>query len=451
MTLILTLTDVSSEKPHISAVNCVKTIRVDRRDALIGSRSGCDLIVKDLCVSSRHAKITYRDGGYWLSELGTNGVCVNFSTTCIGRNNEYQIRPGDTIEIGRTFVFAQVDGAPQGLSELTMRLQEHCRRMPKAIATARYEKVTHAEPFVVAAMDLNGRPLPRFGAFDLYKLEISVVFHPSLEMPQIWGARANRAEWHMPRLVGSIRIVGYSRRADGINAFVKWEGPPIGLHDTLRLRLSRSRSAASPKDVSAMDGAVPRETRRKRWQRLIEKVDSLGTADDKARMHAICKLPIEGASKSAGPLLMDQRVAIMRVSINGEAPVVAGGERLDSVAYRLVVTGALGPESDFCFDSTDDLLIDSGVTGTSENYWTVWDRRHFRSPDFKDVRLCFFPEQHPSLPATIEQTNMGPLTCGGSFPPGGEEPFIKLSLEEQRRKDVSGALSGLLNMDREFA
>lgn len=66
------------------------------RELLIGRHYACDVVLSDPSVSRRHARVTFRDGGWILQDLeSTNGTTVN--GTAVGR---CELRPGDRLVLG---------------------------------------------------------------------------------------------------------------------------------------------------------------------------------------------------------------------------------------------------------------------------------------------------------------------------------------------------------------
>lgn len=60
-------------------------------------------------LSGHHARIHFRQGGYYLEDTSTNGVYVNDSTTPQGRRGLYALRSGDQLRMGEYRVQVQVD------------------------------------------------------------------------------------------------------------------------------------------------------------------------------------------------------------------------------------------------------------------------------------------------------------------------------------------------------
>ena len=65
-------------------------------EMLIGRHRGCDLVLSELTVSRRHARLMFRDGRWILQDLeSTNGTTVNGWR--VGRS---ELRPGDHLALG---------------------------------------------------------------------------------------------------------------------------------------------------------------------------------------------------------------------------------------------------------------------------------------------------------------------------------------------------------------
>jgi predicted component of type VI protein secretion system len=63
---------------------------------LLGRHAECDVVLSDPSVSRRHARLFFRDGSWFLQDLGsTNGTVIN--GVSIGR---CELRPGDRLIIG---------------------------------------------------------------------------------------------------------------------------------------------------------------------------------------------------------------------------------------------------------------------------------------------------------------------------------------------------------------
>ncbi|MBN9077546.1 MAG: type VI secretion protein [Rhizobiales bacterium 65-79] len=74
-------------------------------------RQGSDWTLPDpeRIVSSRHCRIEYQDGAYWLHDLSRNGTFVNGSRTRL--EAPYRLRSGDRLRIGRYTIRVTLDEA----------------------------------------------------------------------------------------------------------------------------------------------------------------------------------------------------------------------------------------------------------------------------------------------------------------------------------------------------
>jgi FHA domain len=65
-------------------------------DLLVGRHLGCDIVLDDLSVSRRHARLRFRDGRWVLQDLeSTNGTLVNRAPVV-----RCQLHPGDEVRVG---------------------------------------------------------------------------------------------------------------------------------------------------------------------------------------------------------------------------------------------------------------------------------------------------------------------------------------------------------------
>jgi FHA domain len=68
----------------------------EQSELVLGRSSRCDVVVSDLTVSRRHARLFFRDGKWLLQDLAsTNGTLVNGRR--VGR---CELRPGDRLLVG---------------------------------------------------------------------------------------------------------------------------------------------------------------------------------------------------------------------------------------------------------------------------------------------------------------------------------------------------------------
>jgi predicted component of type VI protein secretion system len=74
-----------------------RTMRIERRQTVIGRGVGCDVVIARPLVSRQHARITLTEGHVFIEDLGSrNGVLVN--SVAISKPTE--LEPGDVITIG---------------------------------------------------------------------------------------------------------------------------------------------------------------------------------------------------------------------------------------------------------------------------------------------------------------------------------------------------------------
>ena len=58
-------------------------------------------------ISGRHCEIRFRDGGYWLRDVSTNGTYVNGGSHRV--QSPYRLQPGDRLEIGHYIIAVAID------------------------------------------------------------------------------------------------------------------------------------------------------------------------------------------------------------------------------------------------------------------------------------------------------------------------------------------------------
>ena len=77
-----------------------KIVSLDAENLYIGRHAQCELVLTDLEASRRHIKMTQREQGWLLEDLGsTNGTTVNGQ-----RVSRQLISPGDRIQIGQSIL-----------------------------------------------------------------------------------------------------------------------------------------------------------------------------------------------------------------------------------------------------------------------------------------------------------------------------------------------------------
>src|SRR5436190_10551828 len=83
-----------------------------RRNIDIGRDSHLDWTLPDPTrfISSKHAEIRYKDGGYWLHDVSTNGTFLNGGDHRM--QAPHRLRSGDRFAIGRYIIAVALDGEP---------------------------------------------------------------------------------------------------------------------------------------------------------------------------------------------------------------------------------------------------------------------------------------------------------------------------------------------------
>ena len=72
--------------------------RVREGQNILGSDSGCDVVIADPTVSNKHASLRYKDGKFILTDLdSTNGTFLNEGTDPIARE---EIKDNDMVRLG---------------------------------------------------------------------------------------------------------------------------------------------------------------------------------------------------------------------------------------------------------------------------------------------------------------------------------------------------------------
>jgi pSer/pThr/pTyr-binding forkhead associated (FHA) protein len=84
-----------------------RTFVVDERGATVGRLPECSIFIPDERLSRQHAAIQFRDGGFWLSDLGSrNGTAVNGTLVKVPQ----LLRNGDSIELGASLLVVKFEG-----------------------------------------------------------------------------------------------------------------------------------------------------------------------------------------------------------------------------------------------------------------------------------------------------------------------------------------------------
>jgi len=78
------------------------------KDIVIGRDRRCDISIDDPFMSQRHAEILFREGVYYLSDLGsTNGTLLNGNSVL---GDPIELLNGDKLEIGQLMFIFMTDG-----------------------------------------------------------------------------------------------------------------------------------------------------------------------------------------------------------------------------------------------------------------------------------------------------------------------------------------------------
>ncbi len=93
---VRTIQQLAARTPN----RCCRLLALDwngeEEELFLGRHGSCDVVLSDLSVSRRHARLLFRDGGWVIQDLeSTNGTKVN--DVLVGR---CQLHPGDQIVLG---------------------------------------------------------------------------------------------------------------------------------------------------------------------------------------------------------------------------------------------------------------------------------------------------------------------------------------------------------------
>jgi type VI secretion system protein ImpI len=85
-------------------------IQVQGRGLDIGRDQHLDWTLPDpsRLISGKHCEIRFRDGGYWLHDVSTNGTFVNGASFRL--NGPHLLRSGDRLSIGQYIISAEIEG-----------------------------------------------------------------------------------------------------------------------------------------------------------------------------------------------------------------------------------------------------------------------------------------------------------------------------------------------------
>lgn len=91
----------------------------DGAGGVIGRGSGCDWVLPDTSrvLSSHHGLVSYRDGGYFLTDISSNGIGMAGSADRLRRGQPWLIQDGNVFELGPLAIRARLLAPMQGLAE----------------------------------------------------------------------------------------------------------------------------------------------------------------------------------------------------------------------------------------------------------------------------------------------------------------------------------------------
>jgi len=77
----------------------------------IGRSADNDWVLPDpqRYVSSRHARVHFRQGEFYIEDLSTNGTFVNDEAQPIGKHAQYRLRPGDVLRLGEYQIVVTIE------------------------------------------------------------------------------------------------------------------------------------------------------------------------------------------------------------------------------------------------------------------------------------------------------------------------------------------------------
>ncbi len=127
MTLVLTIENEQS-LPNGAPVSVRLT---GKRGIDIGRSATIDWSLPDPTrfISGRHCEVRYRDGGYWLNDLSTNGTFLNDSARRI--QAPHRLRDGDRLAIGSYVIAVAIEPDDDAIGRPRRRPS---RRLPAAAA-----------------------------------------------------------------------------------------------------------------------------------------------------------------------------------------------------------------------------------------------------------------------------------------------------------------------------
>jgi predicted component of type VI protein secretion system len=105
----LKLTVISEQREQLGSAGCIV---FGVAGGGIGRSHDNDWVLPDpqRYLSAHHARVQFRDGGFFLLDTSTNGVYVNDGTIPIGRRSQYPLRHGDRLRLGDYEMAVHIDG-----------------------------------------------------------------------------------------------------------------------------------------------------------------------------------------------------------------------------------------------------------------------------------------------------------------------------------------------------
>ena len=89
----------------IEGVDRGASLRISKSLSCVGRASNSDLILTDTRISATHLRISFRNGEFRMRDTeSTNGTLLNGSPV-----NEFALKDGDQIRIGRTVLRMEID------------------------------------------------------------------------------------------------------------------------------------------------------------------------------------------------------------------------------------------------------------------------------------------------------------------------------------------------------
>ena len=117
-----------------------------KRGADIGRHPHLDWTLPDPTrfISGKHCEVRYRDGGYWLYDVSTNGTYLNDSA---GRmQSPHLLRDGDRLTIGQYIIVVEMDGAGSQVDDAQSDIPVAARNAPTPKGENIWEEAEDAAP-----------------------------------------------------------------------------------------------------------------------------------------------------------------------------------------------------------------------------------------------------------------------------------------------------------------